>query len=65
MIHRRMRLPKRRYVVVDERVEKAVGLSKIEDPESSRVLLTRAEAKGLVAHLKKGGKSVRAIEVGP
>jgi len=62
---RRTRLPKRWYVVVDERVERAVGLSKIEDPAASPFLNTRAEAKTLVAHLKKGGKSVKAIEVEP
>ena len=62
---RRTRLPKRHYVVVDERVASAVGLSKMEHPESSPFLHTRAEAAKLVAHLKKGGKNVRAIEVEP
>jgi phosphoserine phosphatase len=62
---RRTRLPKRRFAVVDERVERVIGLSEVEDSSSCRALFTYPEAKEMVAHLKKGGKNVRVVKVEP
>jgi hypothetical protein len=63
---RRTRLPKRRFAVVDTRIERAFGLSGVKAGTLSDYgIFSLPKARKFRDQLNKSGHHVKVIEVGP